>query len=52
MKAKMVRAVVSSVRAFPLNPDWHLGRLHVYVPVGLFLQRLRLMSDILCVLMY
>ena len=39
MKAKMVRAVVSSGRAFPLNPDWHLGRLGVYVPVGLFLQR-------------
>lgn len=51
---KMVRAVVSSIRAFHLNADCLLnaGRLHGYVPVGLFLQRLQLMSDILYVLMY
>ena len=51
-EGRTVRAVVSSVRASPLNPDWHLERLHVYVPVGLFLQRLQLMSHILCILMY
>ena len=51
---KMVRVVVSSIRAFCLNADYLLdaGTLHGYVPVGLFLQRLQLMSDILCVLMY
>lgn len=49
---KMVRAVVGSVRAIPLNTDCYLGKLHVYSPVGTCLQRLQFMSDILRVVMY
>ena len=51
-ESKMVRAVVGSVRAMPLNTDWSLGKLHVYASVGTCLQRLQFMSDILRVVMY